>query len=65
MTVPVTLLWFRPPENPFASLSSLFVLALAFRRPARLRPRLHRQSVTDRQSQDRAEHVRLVDSVYP
>ena len=46
-TVSLTLLLFRPSESLFAFLFSLFVLALTFRRPARLRPPLHRQSVTD------------------
>ena len=50
ITVPVTLLLFRPSECPFAFLFSLFVLALTFRRPARLRPHLQRQSVRDPQS---------------
>ena len=48
--LPVTLLLFRLSEALFAFLFSLFVLALTFRRPTRLRPHLHRQSVTDRQS---------------
>ena len=37
-------------ESLFAFLFSFFVLALTFRCPTRLRPHLHRQSVTDRQS---------------
>ena len=44
-TMSVTLLLFRPSESPFASLSSSFVSAPKFLRPARLRPRLHRQFV--------------------
>ena len=48
-TVPVTLLLFRASESPFASLSSSFVSAPTFRRPARLRPHLRLQFVMDRQ----------------
>ena len=49
-TVPVSLLQFRPSESSFASLPSLFVSVLTFRRLAHLHPRLHhRQFVMDQQ----------------
>ena len=47
--MPVTPVQFRP---PFASLHSLFVSALTFRRLAHLHPRLHRQFVTGQQLSD-------------
>ena len=59
VTVPVTLLLFRPSESPFAFLSLLFVLTPTFHRLAHLRPRLHRQFVMEQRLSDCGmEHVR-------
>ena len=51
VTVPVTLLLFRPSESPSASpsLSSLIMLSLTFHCLALPRPRLHWQFVMDQQ----------------
>ena len=50
--MPVTLLQFRPSESSFASLHSLSVSALTFRRLVQLYPRLHRQFVMGQQLSD-------------
>ena len=51
ITVPVTLLLFRPSESPFASLSSLFCVGSAIS-SSHLSPRLHWHSVMDQQLSD-------------
>ena len=52
ITVPVTLLLFRPSGSPLAFRSSLIVLTPTFRRLAHLRPHLHWHFVMSRQLSD-------------